>query len=149
MSAQQVIRQPVRRNYETTSHNDIIILLGCELDRLANECNRLDSVEGEMVDDTDKHRARSAREAAYERMNDICSALSAFKAESLEAAAIQMRAVSYYSSLEYEDVERQIITLIHSVVGALESNGGFGRDQWAGIFYLGTRDAFEKVEVGA
>ncbi len=146
MAAQQAIRQPVRRSYETTSHNDIIILLGCELQALANECNRLDKVTGEMTDDTDRLRARSARDNAYEKMNDICSALSVFKAESLEAAAIQMRAVSHYSSLEYEDVERQIITLIHSVVGALESNGGFDRDQWAGRFYLGARDAFDRIE---
>ncbi len=45
-------------------------MLGCELEVLAKECNRLEDAAGEMADDTDKLRASSAREAAYERMND-------------------------------------------------------------------------------
>lgn len=146
MGTQLAAIERSRRSYETTGHDQLIRGLGNELQALAQECDRLVELGSEAVDETDKLRTKWAHHNAYEKMNDICSTLAALKAESLEAAAIQMRAVSHYASLDYDDVERQISTLIHSVVGALESNGGFSRDRWAGAFYLGARDAFEGVE---
>lgn len=147
MNTQLAIIKPARRAYDTSGHDELIIGLGEELQALADERKRLDTVASETADDHNRLRARTASDETFDKMNDICSTLAALKAGSLEAAAIQLRAISYYSSMDYEEVERKISTLIHSVLGALESNGGFSRDRWAGAFYLGVSDAFERVEL--
>lgn len=149
MSAQQSATKPTRREYDTNAHDEIIISLGCELEMLAFEYRRLDNVAGDAADELNRARASSARDHAYGRMTDICPTIAALKAESLEAAAIQMRVVAHYSSMDVEEVETQMQALIFSVVGVIESQGGFGRDQWAGDFYFGTNDPFAKLEAGA
>lgn len=147
MGTQLSVIKPTERKYETTCHDDIIVLLGCELDGLAHEYKRLDDVASDTTDDVNRMHARSARDDAYDRMQDICSALAGLKAESMEGAAIQMRVIRNYSSMDYDEVETKMNTLIASVVGVLESHGGFGRDKWAGIFYFGASDPFDRIEV--
>lgn len=146
MKTQIAVIKPAERKYETTCHDDIIVLLGCELDLLALEYHRLDDVASETTDSLNRIEAEQAHEHTYEKMKGICSTLSGLKAGSLEAAAVQMRAVSYYSTRTNEDVTTKMNALLFSVVGALEVNGGFDRNRWAGDFFLGTNDPFERIE---
>lgn len=146
MGAQQAIHQPVRRSYETTGHDQLIIGLGEELHALALEYNRLEEVVGGTEGRLEKIHAESTYDRTFDKMKDICSTLSGFKAQSLEAAAVQLRVISYYSTRDTEEVNTRMSALIFSVAGVLESHGSFTRDQWAGKFFLGDYDPFEKLE---
>ncbi len=147
MSTQTVAIKPAKCTYKTIGHDKLIIGLGEELQALYLEYNRLEDVAIASRGESLEEPARDAHDETYQKMLDICSALSRLKASTLEAAAIQMRVVSHYSSLDYDTVDKKLTSLIFSVVGVLESHGGFVRDQWAGNFYFGVHDPFERIEV--
>ena len=146
MGAQQSNHQPARRSDESIRHDNLIIGLGEELQALYLEYDRLEDLAISLHGKSRAKEASDAHDATYGKMCDICSTLSALKAESLEAAAVQMRVISHYSSMEYETVDTKLTALICSVVGVLENHGGFGRDLWAGHYFLGTFDPFERLE---
>ena len=73
-------------------------------------------------------------------------ALSALRATTLEAAAVQMRVISHYASRNDDALDRRLSALIFSVLGVLEHIGGFDRNRWAGEFYVGSQNAFEQLE---
>lgn len=131
------------------TQDEIIVALGEELELLSREYGRLEDICSHSKDRDVKSSALHAYDLTYEKMLDVCTALSVFKATTLEAAAVQMRVLSYYSTSERNDTGRKLNALIFSVVGALENEGNFSRNQWAGEFYLGSQDPFERVEAKA
>lgn len=146
MGTQLAIVKTSERKYETNGHDEIIIALGNELEALSHEYRRLSDVSSETSNETTKIYANSEHYRAYDKMQDICSTISALKASSLEAAAIQMRVIYNYSTLDSEELEDKMQALVFSVIGVLENHGGFDRNRWAGDFYLGTHDPFERIE---
>lgn len=87
MGAQQAIHQPVRRSYETTGHDQLIIGLGEELHALAIEYDRLEEVVQDTKDELASRHAESTYDRTFDKMKDICSTLSGFKAQSFRGSS--------------------------------------------------------------
>lgn len=122
-----------------------ILALGDELQELFVQIQRADAVSLETNDKDVELRCSKIHRNSTARMDAICHSLSAFKATTAQAAAVQMRALANLSS--YDELDRdEFFRLVDSILGVLENSGGFARACWAGDYWFPLTKFFDALE---
>ena len=131
------------------THDETILALGEELDSYLETFDDLGDKEIGAMNTRSEIDTSLRRDHVYSRMRDICTGISALRAESLESVAIQMRALTLFARTDREDdkdAPEKMNRLIYSITTAIESRAGIKRSYWAGDLFIGLDDIYHGVD---
>lgn len=119
----------------------LIISLGEAIHYLVDEYNRCDEAGVKRKGNSERLHAKNMAGDIFQRINDLQIAVTTLPATSLDAAAVQMRALAYMNPrIEEEDEDTTHTSrTLYSVLNAIEANGGGSRDQWGGQYFISSR----------
>lgn len=127
-------RSTVNSQTDTPADFDrLIISLGEALHGLAGEYKQWDEAAVSNQGRTERRHAQQKLDDLFQRIKNLQITVSTLPAASLEAAAVQMRALAYMNPcLEEGEYVAPTSRMFYSVLNAIEANGGGSRDQWGG-----------------